>query len=98
MISYKTQESCQKLTKFFEKTDPQELYYDLLKLGSLNTHKNAILKLLSDNLPHEALEVQKVGGLQYNARIYELRGFGFSIENLRLNDSTFFKLNNKIVV
>jgi hypothetical protein len=58
------------------------------------THRDRLLRLLKARanewvpLP----EVMTAAGAQYSARIHELRGLGYRIENLRQGDHSFFRL------
>lgn len=77
-----------------------DVYSELKRLGYVENKKADILFLLWDLKNHSSSELVFVGGLQYNARIFELRREGFSIVSERLNDGSFtYRLeNHKMVV
>ena len=53
------------------------------------THKQALLLLLSDHQPHHMSECIKVGGYRYGGRLHELRKEGREIETIRLGEDEF---------
>lgn len=53
------------------------------------THKEALLKLLSDHTAHHMRECIAVGGYRYGGRLHELRKDGHDIETIRVGDDEF---------